>query len=152
MLQQCVTNLPDVVERVDLWGEAAVNAEELLVHEGGEREAVECLHASVVHPFRVLDFACNERTNDIINEMMRQTERKSKEDKRNSHSCLKVKYSVKCLHSWLPRNRYSVVGWQIFNAHKYNTHCCARHTDANRKQQQQKQEIVNNSNSVRFAR
>lgn len=38
------------------------------------------------------------------------------------HSCLNVKYSVKCLHSWLPRNRKNVFGKRIFNAHKYRTH------------------------------
>ena len=37
--------------------ESPVDAEELLVHEGGEGEAVEGLHARVVHALRVLDFA-----------------------------------------------------------------------------------------------
>ena len=40
----------------------------------------------------------------------------------NLHSCLNVKYSVRCRHSWFPRNKYRVVGWQIFSAHKYRTH------------------------------
>ena len=34
-----------------------MDAEELLVHEGGEGKAVERLHARVVHALRVLDFA-----------------------------------------------------------------------------------------------
>jgi hypothetical protein len=33
-----------------------------------------------------------------------------RKETQNSHSCLKVKYSVRCRHSWLPRNRYRVVG------------------------------------------
>ena len=38
------------------------------------------------------------------------------------HSCLKVKYSVRCLHSWFPRSRNNVLGWLIFKLHKYSTH------------------------------
>ena len=49
--------LLDVVEGVDLWRQAAVDAEELLVHEGSQRQAVEGLHASVVHALGVLDLA-----------------------------------------------------------------------------------------------
>ena len=37
--------------------EAPVHAEKLLVHEGGEGEAVERLHTCVVHTLRVLDLA-----------------------------------------------------------------------------------------------
>lgn len=48
---------PDVVQGVDLGGEATVDAEELLVHEGGQGQAVERLHARVVHALRVLDLA-----------------------------------------------------------------------------------------------
>lgn len=40
-----------------------------------------------------------------------------------SHSCLKVKYSVRCLHSWLPLRRNNVLGYRIFKTHKYKTHC-----------------------------
>ena len=47
----------DVVEGVELGREAAVHAQELLVHEGGERQAVEGVHARVVHALRVLDLA-----------------------------------------------------------------------------------------------
>lgn len=53
-----VGHLLDVVEGVHLGGEAAVHAQELLVHEGGQGEAVERLHARVVHALRVLDLAC----------------------------------------------------------------------------------------------
>lgn len=42
---------------------------------------------------------------------------------RYSHSCLKVKYSVRCLHSWLPLRRNNVLGYRIFKTHKYKTHC-----------------------------
>lgn len=38
-----------------------------------------------------------------------------------SHSCLKVKYSVRCLHSWLPLRRNNVLGFRIFRTHKYKT-------------------------------
>ena len=46
-----------------------------------------------------------------------------KTQSQNLHSCLNVKYSVRCLHSWLPRKRKKVVGYKIFNAHRYRTHC-----------------------------
>lgn len=39
------------------------------------------------------------------------------------HSCLKVKYSVRCRHSWLPLRRKRVVGWLIFRVHRKSTHC-----------------------------
>ncbi len=41
---------------MDLWREAPVHTEELLVH---ERQAVERLHARVVHALCVLYLACN---------------------------------------------------------------------------------------------
>ena len=47
-----------VVESVELRGQSTVDAEELLVHDGGEREITEGLHASVVDCFRVLVLAC----------------------------------------------------------------------------------------------
>lgn len=47
--------LLDVVQRVDLRRKAPVHAEELLVHQGGQRQAVKCLHAGVVNLLRVLD-------------------------------------------------------------------------------------------------
>ena len=52
--------LSDVVQVVDLRRQSSVDAEELLVHERGQREAVERLHASVVHALGVLDLACKE--------------------------------------------------------------------------------------------
>lgn len=48
------------------------------------------------------------------------------------HSCLKVKYSVRCRHSWFPRRRKSVVGWLIFRAHRYSTHCENTHAQTER--------------------
>lgn len=48
--------LSHVVERMDLGGETAVDAEELLVHQGGQWKAVERLHAGVVDALRILDF------------------------------------------------------------------------------------------------
>jgi hypothetical protein len=47
----------DVVEGAQLRREATVHAQELLVHEGGERQAVERVHARIVHTLRVLDLA-----------------------------------------------------------------------------------------------
>lgn len=43
-------------------------------------------------------------------------------ERQDSHSCLKVKYSVRCRHSWLPLRRNRVLGWLIFRAHRYSTH------------------------------
>ena len=34
------------------------------------------------------------------------------------HSCLKVKYSVRCRHSWFPLSRNSVSGYTSFNAQR----------------------------------
>ena len=102
------SNLPDVIQRVDFGGEAAVNAEELLVHEGSQREAVECLHAGVIDPFRVLDFTCRNKKSQPKVKLVTLAvpiKRDMSKYKHYSHSCLKVKYSVRCLHSWLPRNR-----------------------------------------------
>lgn len=48
--------LPDVIQAVDLWRQAAVHAQELLVEQRGQRQAVKGLHAGVVHPLRVFDF------------------------------------------------------------------------------------------------
>lgn len=55
-----VSYLPDVVEAGDLWGQASVHAQELLVEQGGQGKAVESLHAGVVHALRVLNLACDE--------------------------------------------------------------------------------------------
>lgn len=52
------THDAQVVERVELGREAAVDAQELLVHDGGERERAERLHARVVDLLRVLVLAC----------------------------------------------------------------------------------------------
>lgn len=43
-------------------------------------------------------------------------------ERQDLHSCLKVKYSVRCRHSWLPLRRNRVLGWLIFRAHRYSTH------------------------------
>lgn len=52
------TYFPDVVKICDFWRQAAVHAQELLVHEGGQGEAVEGVHARVVHPLGILNFTC----------------------------------------------------------------------------------------------
>ena len=50
-------DLVDVLQLVDLGGQAPVDAEELFVHESGQGQAVESLHAGVVHGQGVLDNA-----------------------------------------------------------------------------------------------
>lgn len=50
------------------------------------------------------------------------TEKPKENMKQDSHSCLKVKYSVRCRHSWLPLRRKRVLGWLIFRAQRYSTH------------------------------
>lgn len=42
-----------------------MNAEELLVEESGQRQAVEGVHAGVVHLLRVLDFTCSTHTHTV---------------------------------------------------------------------------------------
>lgn len=61
-----ISYFPDVVEAGDLWRKASVNAEELLVKQSGQRKAVEGLHAGIIHPLRVLNLACNERSTTKI--------------------------------------------------------------------------------------
>ena len=51
-----------VVEAVDFWRESAVHTEELLVEQRGERQAVEGVHAGVIHPLRVLYLTCRKHT------------------------------------------------------------------------------------------
>ena len=46
-----------IVQSVYLGREAAMNAQELLVHERRQRQAIERLHACIVNAFRVFDFA-----------------------------------------------------------------------------------------------
>ncbi|KAI8035088.1 hypothetical protein M5D96_012181 [Drosophila gunungcola] len=48
---------PNVLQLVYLGRKAAVHAQELLVHERRQRQAVERVHAGVVHALRVLDLA-----------------------------------------------------------------------------------------------
>lgn len=53
-----------------------------------------------------------------------------KPEQQDLHSCLKVKYSVRCRHSWLPLRRKRVLGWLIFRAHRYSTHCRETHSES----------------------
>ena len=52
-----VTHVADIVERMELGRQAAVNAEELLVHNGSKGKGAEGLHAGIVDALRVLAFA-----------------------------------------------------------------------------------------------
>ena len=70
-----LADLSDVVEIVYLWAESAVDAEELLVHERGQREAVERVHARVVHALRVLDLAWKLKMNFAFS-LVRMTEKR----------------------------------------------------------------------------
>lgn len=49
--------LANIIERVNLGRESAMHAQELLIHEGGERQTVERLHASVIDALGVFDLA-----------------------------------------------------------------------------------------------
>lgn len=55
------TNLLDVVQVVNFGRKPTVYAEELLVHQRSQRQAVECLHARIINLLGVLYFACRER-------------------------------------------------------------------------------------------
>ena len=84
------THDAEVVEGVELGGEAAVDAEELLVHDGGERERAERFHARVVDLLRVLVLACRRtRVQDEPSDSAyEQGDGTARED---AHSSLKVK-------------------------------------------------------------
>mmetsp|Transcript_29348 Transcript_29348/g.76929 ORF Transcript_29348/g.76929 Transcript_29348/m.76929 type:complete len:312 (-) Transcript_29348:207-1142(-) len=43
-----------IVHRVDLWRQPAVNAKELLVHDGHQWQAIERVHAHIIHLLRIL--------------------------------------------------------------------------------------------------
>lgn len=57
------THFAYVFQIVNFRRESTVHAEELLVHEGRQRQTVERVHASVVHPLRVFYFTCKQRNN-----------------------------------------------------------------------------------------
>jgi hypothetical protein len=46
-----------IVQRVQLWRESSMDAQELLVHHRRERQVAERFHAGVVNGFRVLVLA-----------------------------------------------------------------------------------------------
>lgn len=50
-----VPYLPDVVQAGDLRREASVHAQELLVEQRSQWQAVESVHAGVIHALRVLN-------------------------------------------------------------------------------------------------
>ena len=54
-------DLLDILQGTHLWTEPAVNTEELLVHNRGQRQAVERFHAGGVHWLCILHQACRER-------------------------------------------------------------------------------------------
>lgn len=51
------TNGADVVQSIEFRREAAVDAEELLVHDSSERQCAERVHASIIYSFRIFVFA-----------------------------------------------------------------------------------------------
>lgn len=57
------THFAYVFQIVNFRRESTMHAEELLVHEGRQRQTVERVHASVVHPLRVFYFTCKQRNN-----------------------------------------------------------------------------------------
>lgn len=57
------THFAYVFQIVNFRRESTVHAEELLVHESRQRQTVERVHASVVHPLRVFYFTCKQRNN-----------------------------------------------------------------------------------------
>lgn len=52
------TYLSDVIQRIDLRGQPPMDAQELLVHQGSQGQAVKGVHARVVHALRVFDLTC----------------------------------------------------------------------------------------------
>jgi hypothetical protein len=60
------THGTQVVEDVKLGGKAAVDAEELLIEDGGERQRAERLGTGVVEAFRVLVLACTGHRQNIV--------------------------------------------------------------------------------------
>lgn len=52
-----VTHVSDVVHGKKLGGKSAMDAQELFVHDGGERKGAEGFHACIVYSFRVFVLA-----------------------------------------------------------------------------------------------
>lgn len=52
------THVTDVIERLQLGGETAVDTEELFVHDSSQGQRAERLHARIVESLRVLALAC----------------------------------------------------------------------------------------------
>ena len=80
-----------------------MNTEELLVHDGCKRKAVERLHTTIVDCFRIFDFTC-ECVCVCVSSVIPTCYTGC------LHSSLKVKYSVRCLHSWFPLSKKMVLG------------------------------------------
>ena len=55
------TNLSYVIKRVNFWRKTSMYAKELLVHDGGQRQAVEGFHASIINTLGVLDLAYKDK-------------------------------------------------------------------------------------------
>ena len=50
-----------VIKRVNFWRKTSMYAKELLVHDGGQRQAVEGFHASIINTLGVLDLAYKDK-------------------------------------------------------------------------------------------
>lgn len=81
-----------------------MDTKESVVNDGGYGESAKGVYAGIIYTCTVFMEACcrvsgvGYRRTDCI------------------HSRLKVKYSVRCLHSWFPRSRMSFDGLRILRA------------------------------------
>ncbi len=137
-----------VIQAGDFRAQTSVHTQELLVEESRQRQAVERIHTGIIYTLRVLYFTCRtdgETDGGQITEHVEhaappplskgclKTNRVTalwRPEQQDLHSCLKVKYSVRCRHSWLPLRRKRVLGWLIFRAHRYSTHCRETHSES----------------------
>lgn len=108
-----MTHLTDVVQGDELGGKATMNTKEATVDEGSDGERIEGIQACVVDGLRVLVEACGKKEDGRHIEFGGTLDLWAR---RCVHSRLKVKYSVKCRHSWLPRRRVISLGRWILSA------------------------------------
>ena len=54
-----------VIKRVNFWRKTSMYAKELLVHDGGQRQAVEGFHASIINTLGVLDLAYIDKISEV---------------------------------------------------------------------------------------
>jgi hypothetical protein len=112
-------HISEIRQQIKLWRYSPVDAEEPVVNDGGDGQRVKGEDARFVDPGGIFVQALASGVGSV-------SEARGMEKDSNAHSRLKVKYSVKCLHSWFPLSRASLLGYHSLRVYKYKMHCPPR--------------------------